>query len=43
MWPGVRYGLGIGSCPLSCGGVYWQHGDDYGYKTRTGVTADGAA
>lgn len=42
VWPGARYGLGIGSRPLSCGGVYWHHGgDDPGYKTRTGVTADG--
>ncbi|MEV8634479.1 serine hydrolase domain-containing protein [Streptosporangium sp. NPDC051023] len=41
-WPGSRYGLGLSSRPLSCGGVYWQHGgDDYGYKTRMGVTADG--
>ncbi|MGW5683848.1 serine hydrolase domain-containing protein [Nonomuraea sp. NPDC003754] len=42
VWPGARYGLGLSSRPLSCGGVYWHHGgDDYGYKTRTGVTADG--
>ncbi|MFC3979575.1 serine hydrolase domain-containing protein [Streptosporangium jomthongense] len=41
-WPGARYGLGLSSRPLSCGGVYWHHGgDDYGYKTRTGVSADG--
>ncbi|GGS49153.1 serine hydrolase [Planobispora rosea] len=41
-WPGVRYGLGVMSRPLSCGGVYWSHGgDDPGYQTRTGVTADG--
>ncbi|GAA3446103.1 serine hydrolase domain-containing protein [Planomonospora venezuelensis] len=41
-WPGVRYGLGIMSRPLSCGGVYWNHGgDDLGYRTRVGVTADG--
>ncbi|MFE0154346.1 serine hydrolase domain-containing protein [Nonomuraea sp. NPDC059007] len=42
VWPGARYGLGLSSRPLSCGGVYWHHGgDDYGYKTRTGVSADG--
>ncbi|MFI6496539.1 serine hydrolase domain-containing protein [Nonomuraea typhae] len=42
VWPGSRYGLGISSRPLSCGGVYWNHGgDDYGFKTRTGVSADG--
>ncbi|GAA3134954.1 serine hydrolase [Streptosporangium carneum] len=42
LWPGARYGLGLTSRPLSCGGVYWSHGGDiYGYKTRSGVTADG--
>ncbi|MBG0822495.1 beta-lactamase family protein [Planomonospora sp. ID91781] len=42
VWPGARYGLGIMSRPLTCGGLYWNHGgDDYGYTARTGVTADG--
>lgn len=25
---GSRYGYGVASVPLSCGGVYWGHGDD---------------
>ncbi|WP_449064174.1 serine hydrolase domain-containing protein, partial [Planomonospora algeriensis] len=42
VWPDARYGLGIMSRPLSCGGVYWNHGgDDPGFTTRTGVTGDG--
>ncbi|MEU7636299.1 serine hydrolase domain-containing protein [Streptomyces sp. NPDC039016] len=44
LWPGARYGLGLISTPLSCGGVMWGHGGDIpGYRTRTGVTADGRA
>ena len=44
MWPGVEYGLGIASSPLTCGGRYWGHGGDiHGYETRGGVTADGRA
>lgn len=39
---GARYGLGIVSRPLSCGGLYWGHGGSYpGYETRGGVTEDG--
>ncbi|MGW1199930.1 serine hydrolase domain-containing protein [Streptomyces sp. NPDC002536] len=42
--PGARYGLGIASRPLSCGGVYWGHGGDIpGYETRGGATDDGRA
>ncbi|WP_329572584.1 serine hydrolase domain-containing protein [Kitasatospora sp. NBC_01266] len=42
--PGVRYGLGLTSTPLSCGGVYWGHGGTTpGYRTRGGVTEDGRA
>ncbi|WP_411137821.1 serine hydrolase domain-containing protein [Streptomyces sp. C10] len=42
--PGVRYGLGVTSAPLSCGGRSWGHGGDIpGYGTRTGVTDDGRA
>ncbi|MFI6686752.1 serine hydrolase domain-containing protein [Streptomyces sp. NPDC050485] len=42
--PGVRYGLGLQSKPLSCGGVYWGHGGTTpGYRTRGGVTEDGRA
>ncbi|MEV7358396.1 serine hydrolase domain-containing protein [Kitasatospora sp. NPDC091276] len=44
MWPGARYGLGVTSTPLSCGGLMWGHGGDIpGYQTRTGVTDDGRA
>ncbi|MFI1993862.1 serine hydrolase domain-containing protein [Actinoplanes sp. NPDC020271] len=44
VFPGARYGLGLMSLPLSCGGVAWGHGGDIpGYETRTGVTADGRA
>ncbi|SFB43234.1 D-alanyl-D-alanine carboxypeptidase [Amycolatopsis marina] len=40
--PGWRYGLGLISVPLSCGGVYWGHGGDIdGYETRGGATDDG--
>ncbi|MFF1487514.1 serine hydrolase domain-containing protein [Streptomyces sp. NPDC058319] len=42
--PGVRYGLGIQSRPLSCGGLVWGHGGtSVGYRTRGGVTEDGRA
>ncbi|MER6106377.1 serine hydrolase domain-containing protein [Streptomyces sp. NPDC001832] len=41
---GARYGLGLVSMPLSCGGVYWGHGGSTtGYETRGGVTDDGRA
>ncbi|MFD9812315.1 serine hydrolase domain-containing protein [Streptomyces sp. NPDC059080] len=44
MWPGARYGLGVTSTALSCGGLMWGHGGDIpGYQTRTGVTDDGRA
>ncbi|MFD7594692.1 serine hydrolase domain-containing protein [Kitasatospora sp. NPDC059812] len=44
MGPGGRYGLGLASRPLSCGGVYWGHGGTLpGYATRGGVTEDGRA
>ncbi|WP_411121912.1 methyltransferase domain-containing protein [Streptomyces sp. x-19] len=44
LWPGARYGLGLIGTPLRCGGVVWGHGGDIpGYRTRTGVTADGRA
>ncbi|MER6585061.1 serine hydrolase domain-containing protein [Micromonospora chalcea] len=42
IWPGGRYGLGLVSRPLPCGGVYWGHdGGDGGYITVTGVSDDG--
>ncbi|WP_329485115.1 beta-lactamase family protein [Kitasatospora sp. NBC_01246] len=41
---GARYGLGLASFPLTCGGVYWGHGGTLpGYVTRGGVTEDGRA
>ncbi|MER7670106.1 serine hydrolase domain-containing protein [Kitasatospora sp. NPDC096128] len=42
--PGARYGLGLMSRPLSCGGVYWGHGGTIpGYDTSGGATDDGRA
>ncbi|MEU8542429.1 serine hydrolase domain-containing protein [Streptomyces sp. NPDC048717] len=42
--PGNRYGLGLFSRPLPCGGVYWGHGGTIpGYATLGGVTEDGRA
>ncbi|MFE3942636.1 serine hydrolase domain-containing protein [Streptomyces sp. NPDC059118] len=44
MGVGARYGLGLASWPLSCGGLYWGHGGTIpGYLTRGGVTEDGRA
>ncbi|MFE6750775.1 serine hydrolase domain-containing protein [Kitasatospora purpeofusca] len=41
---GVRYGLGIQSRPLSCGGLVWGHGGTVpGFRSRGGVTEDGRA
>ncbi|MER7842412.1 serine hydrolase domain-containing protein [Kitasatospora sp. NPDC096077] len=41
---GVRYGLGIQSRPLSCGGLVWGHGGtSVAHRTRGGVTDDGRA
>lgn len=42
--PGVRYGLGLMSYPLSCGGLAWGHGGDIpGYNTSNAATDDGRA
>ncbi|MFJ5926219.1 serine hydrolase domain-containing protein [Kitasatospora sp. NPDC092948] len=39
---GVRYGLGLVSRPLSCGGLSWGHGGAIpGYETFGGTTDDG--
>ena len=39
---GMRYGLGLMSTPLSCGGVAWGHGGSIpGYETGGGVGPDG--
>ncbi|MGI5156441.1 serine hydrolase domain-containing protein [Microbispora sp. CA-102843] len=41
---GARYGLGLVSTPLSCGGLAWGHGGDiFGYHTGNAVTEDGRA
>jgi D-alanyl-D-alanine carboxypeptidase len=41
-WPGGRYGLGLVSLPLSCGGRRWGHdGGDAGFITVLGATPDG--
>lgn len=41
-WNGDRYGLGLASHPLPCGGVSWGHGGDIpGFETAVGVTTDG--
>ncbi|MFI5534021.1 serine hydrolase domain-containing protein [Kitasatospora sp. NPDC051853] len=42
--PGARYGLGLVSRPLSCGGLAWGHGGAIpGFETVGGVTEDGRA
>jgi D-alanyl-D-alanine carboxypeptidase len=39
---GSRYGLGIGTFTLRCGGFAWTHGGNApGYTTVTGTTDDG--
>lgn len=44
LWPGARYGLGLISSPLSCGGLAWGHGGDIpGYSTTNAATDDGRA
>ncbi|MBB5122953.1 serine hydrolase [Streptomyces eurocidicus] len=41
--PGARYGPGLVSTPLSCGGVAWGHGGSIpGYETRGGAAIEGA-
>ncbi|GAB7039127.1 serine hydrolase domain-containing protein [Catenuloplanes niger JCM 9533] len=43
-WAGARYGLGLFSTPLTCGGLVWGHGGDIpGYESRGGATDDGRA
>jgi D-alanyl-D-alanine carboxypeptidase len=44
LWPGARYGLGLISTPLSCGGLAWGHGGDIdGYHSSDAATDDGRA
>ncbi|MEU4571307.1 serine hydrolase domain-containing protein [Nonomuraea sp. ATR24] len=41
---GARYGLGLATFKLSCGGFAWSHGGSApGYATSNGVTEDGRA
>ncbi|WP_052423729.1 serine hydrolase [Nonomuraea candida] len=41
---GSRYGLGLATFRLSCGGFAWTHGGDApGYSTRNAVAKDGRA
>ncbi|MER6114570.1 serine hydrolase domain-containing protein [Streptomyces sp. NPDC001743] len=41
---GVRYGLGLGEIPLTCGGTYFGHpGELLGYRTWAGITRDGSS
>jgi D-alanyl-D-alanine carboxypeptidase len=41
-WKGARYGLGLFSRDLTCGGTVWiPGGDQVGYRTRLGITRDG--
>jgi D-alanyl-D-alanine carboxypeptidase len=40
----ARYGLGLATVELSCGGIAWTHGGNApGYVTRNAVTDDGRA
>ncbi len=42
--PGTRFGLGLASYRLSCGGLMWGHDGDYlGYATYPFATDDGRA
>ncbi|MER0240516.1 serine hydrolase domain-containing protein [Streptomyces sp. HSW2009] len=44
LWAGARYGLGLISTPLTCGGLAWGHGGDIpGYQTRGGAPDRGRA
>jgi D-alanyl-D-alanine carboxypeptidase len=41
---GSRYGLGLRSFKLTCGGIAWGHGGSIpGYNTTNAVTEDGRA
>ncbi|MBD0838615.1 serine hydrolase domain-containing protein [Streptomyces sp. TRM68416] len=43
LWPGARYGLGLISTPLSCGGTWWGHGGTVpgGHRALVAVSTDG--
>ncbi|WP_443051515.1 serine hydrolase domain-containing protein [Streptomyces sp. JV184] len=44
LWPGARYGLGLISSPLSCGGQWWGHGGTVpgGHRALGAVGPDGS-
>ncbi|QLJ02322.1 beta-lactamase family protein [Streptomyces sp. NEAU-sy36] len=43
LWPGARYGLGLISTPLSCGGSWWGHAGTVpgGHRALVAVGPDG--
>lgn len=43
LWPGARYGLGLISSPLSCGGLWWGHAGTVpgGHRALTAVGPGG--
>ncbi|MDN3357877.1 serine hydrolase domain-containing protein [Actinomadura sp. DC4] len=42
LWEGARYGLGLISTPLTCGGRYWGHGGTVpGFDTAGGIAPGG--
>ncbi|MES5820784.1 serine hydrolase domain-containing protein [Streptomyces sp. RG80] len=43
LWPGARYGLGLISSPLRCGGLWWGHAGTVpgGHRAFTAVGPDG--
>jgi D-alanyl-D-alanine carboxypeptidase len=43
IWPGARYGLGLISTPLRCGGAWWGHAGTVpgGHRAFTAVGPDG--
>lgn len=43
LWPGARYGLGLISSPLTCGGLWWGHGGTVpgGHRALGAIGPDG--
>lgn len=43
LWPGARYGLGLISTPLRCGGLWWGHAGTVpgGHRALTALGPDG--
>jgi D-alanyl-D-alanine carboxypeptidase len=44
LWPGARYGLGLISSPLTCGGQWWGHGGTVpgGHRALGAIGPDGS-